>query len=192
MNNIGFAVSLTFPAAALLLMLTALVRHQRRTKEKDIDDVAPFFLPVNLSALAEFTSPAHERYLRDSDARSMQRKRVRVLIELTKRMFHNAGLLQDLGAGQRCHHNPLLMNLGEELIDTGVQVRLCALLILPRLYIGRTMLAMGPFAFPFRCSDVRKPVVSDLVPAYELLKIKAIHFAVLKSAGFLDILAQNL
>lgn len=198
MSNLSFALCLIPLAGVFSIFVFALVKHHRRKQVREVgfDEIIPFLTPTNLAPLLELTNSQNENYLRnhmsESALRVIQRRRVRLLIEITKRILRNTGLLQDLAASQLYSRNPLMAKLAEELIDVGATVRMYSMLALMRLYLRKAVLALGPFAFSTRLADFEKTVASDLVPAYERLKSKAAHFALLRSAASLEPLMQNL
>jgi len=198
MSNLSFALCILPFAGVISIFILALAKHHRRKQLREVgfDEVIPFLTPTNLATLLELTNPQNEKYLRSSVSKSefrvVQRRRVRLLIEITKRILRNTGLLQDLAASQLYSCNPLMAKLAEELIDVGATTRMYSLFALTRLYLRKVVLALGPFAFSTRLADFEKMVASDLVPAYECLKSKAAHFALLRSAALLEPLMQNL
>jgi hypothetical protein len=198
MSNLAFVFCFALLAGVPVVIVYALVTHHRRKQMREVafSEIIPLLMPANLPALLEMTNPYQENYLRGhltrSEFRRVQRRRIRVLIEITKRILSNTALVQDLGAGQLYTRNNLMAELGEELVDAGARVRMYALLVLLRLYGRKLTLALGPFAFSPEFADLQHAVSFDLVPAYQLLKNKAAEFTLLRSAGFVEPLLQNL
>src|SRR5579884_1444249 len=198
MSNFSFALCL-FPLVGVMgVFALALSKHHRRKqmREAGFDEVIPFLAPTHLCAMLEWTDPKNESYLRsrnrEPEFRAIQRRQLRLLIETTKRILRNSGLLQDLAAGQLYAENILLAKLAEELIEVGAKVRIYSLSVLMRLYWKKAVLALGPLAFSTQLADLEKTVSSSLVPTYQQLKSKIVDFTLLRSAGFVEQLIQNL
>lgn len=198
MSNVGFAFGILSLVGVLSLFFSELCKHHRRKQMRHVgfEEIIPLLLPVHVAALREWTDPRHETELRrqvnPAAFRSVQRRRIRILIEVTKRIVHNTALLQDIGASQFYGGNPLMVQLGEELVEAGIRVRAYALLLLLRLYHRKATLVLGPFAFPQEFATLQKTIISDLLPAYELFKSKAAGFTSLRSTGFVEPLLNNL
>src|SRR6202521_5933610 len=69
----------------------------RRFPKCDVDDVIPFLYPVDISLAESLLDPAAEfefRWkLQPPQFREVQRKRMRLFLELTRRMAHNSKVL---------------------------------------------------------------------------------------------------
>lgn len=198
MSNVAFAFGILSLLGVMSLFVGELCRHHRRKQMRNVgfEEIIPLLQPVHLEALREWTDPRHEMELRrHSNAgafRSAQRRRIRILIEVTKRILHNTALLQDIGASQLEGGNALMEQLGGELVEAGITVRCYALVFLLRLYGRRAALILGPFAFPQELAKLQNTILSDLLPSYEKLKSKAAWFTLLRGTGFAETLLNSL
>jgi hypothetical protein len=109
----------------------------RRFPKRDIDDVIPFLYPVDLSLAESLLDPAAEfefRWnLRPRQFREARRKRMRLYLELTRRMAHNATVLVAYADGEKNSQDPRRVSLASTLQDRAIEVRLYAMLTKFRL-----------------------------------------------------------
>lgn len=197
MSNLMFVILIGLSAGLLLLFLYAAVLNARRSRLSQIElvDLVPKFLPVDLQILNELVDPVEQRHLQETYGHQalvrISRERVRITMECLQRMSHNAALLQQLGYQQLNSGNQLLAELGQEMIDAGVHVRLYSLMALVVLQM-RHALRWLPLASAARCIDVNALVSANLLPAYEMLKDKTGNLTCLKFSGFHEALSQSL
>jgi len=104
----------------------------RRFPKRDVDDVIPFLYPVDISLAESLLDPAAEfefRWkLQPPQFREAQRKRMRLYLELTRRMSHNATVLVAYADAEKNSQDPRRVSLASTLQEKAVEVRLYALL----------------------------------------------------------------
>src|ERR1700688_1604840 len=104
----------------------------RRFPKRDVDDVIPFLYPVDLSLAESLLDPATEfefRWkLRPRQFREAQRKRMRLYLELTRRMAHNATVLVAYADAEKNSEDPQRASLASALQEKAIEVRLYALM----------------------------------------------------------------
>jgi hypothetical protein len=197
MSNFIFALWIGLAAVLLLLFFYAAFLHLRRKQSRQVElgELIPSFLPVDVEVLSEWIDPAQQRHLQETygkvELRRLQREHVQLTMECLRRMTHNAALLQQLGYHQLRSGNQLISSLAQEMIDAGVHVRLYASMGLVVLQV-RHWLRWLPLLSAAKCSDVQQIVSSSLLPAYAMLKDKADNLTCLKFANFHEALIQSL
>ena len=124
---IGFFLGI----AALLLLVGHLYRRIYRPRDRNIYDAIPFLLEVDCEELEKLLDPVSEQYLRsnlgEKKFRKAQQKRMQLLLELARRMNHNAAILLELGhhdreKGWRSKEEEW-QALGEELVKASLEFR---------------------------------------------------------------------
>ena len=77
----------------------------RRFPDRDLDDVIPFLYPVDLSLAESLLDPAADFEFRwklgQRQFRAAQRKRLRLYLELVRRMSHNSKVLVEYAVVQK-------------------------------------------------------------------------------------------
>jgi hypothetical protein len=108
-----------------------------RFPKRDVDDVIPFLYPVDISLAEALLDPAAEfefRWkLRPRQFRETQGKRMRLYLELTRRMAHNATVLVKYADAEKNSQDPRRISLASALQEKAIEVRLYALLTKFRL-----------------------------------------------------------
>jgi hypothetical protein len=111
-----------------------------RFPKRDVDDVIPFLYPVDISLAESLLDPAAEFGFRwklsPSQFREMQRKRMRLYLELTRRMAHNSRVLVEYADAEKRSHDPRRVSLASALQERAIEVRLYSLLIGIKLRLG--------------------------------------------------------
>jgi hypothetical protein len=188
---IGLSVGLLF----LLLYSAFLNTRKRHSRNVELGDLIPSFLPVNVEVLQQAISPAQQRYLQETYGQEellrIYRQQLALTIDCLRRMTHNAALLQQLGYSQLHSGNQLIASLAQEMIDAGVHVRLYSFMSLIVLHL-RHWLRWIPMVASSRSSEVQQLLSAALIPAYSQLKDKADNLTCLKFSSFHDALAQSL
>jgi hypothetical protein len=167
----------------------------RRFPKRDVDDVIPFLYPVNISLAESLLDPASEfefRWkLRPRQFREAQRKRMRLYLELTRRMAHNATVLIAYADAEKNSHDPRRVSLASTLQEKAVEVRLYALLtrfkLRIRLLLRSDLLTVTPVL-----SHLRTACEIDGLQTYAALKIAAAAAFVQLPPDELDTLTRNL
>jgi hypothetical protein len=197
MSNSMIAIWIGLSAGLLLLFLYAAFLNARRRQSRNVEigDLMPSFLPVDVDVLKQLINPAQQRYLQETYGREellrIYRQQLRLTIECLRRMTHNAALLQQLGYSQLHSGNQLICSLAQEMIDAGVHVRLYTFMGLIVLHV-RSSLSWIPMVAAARSADVQHLVSSSVIPAYNMLKDKADNLTCLKFSSFHDALAHSL
>ena len=104
-----------------------------RFPKRDVDDVIPFLYPVDISLAESLLDPAAEFEYRwklsPSQFRAAQRKRMRMYLELTRRMAHNSRVLVEYADAEKNSPDPQRVSLASALQEKAIEVRLYSLLI---------------------------------------------------------------
>jgi hypothetical protein len=116
--------------SCIYMLRCAWSRFPRR--DVDVDDVIPFLYPVDLSLAESLLDPAAEFEFRwklsPPQFREAQRKRMRLYLELTRRMAHNSRVLVEYADAEKHNPDPRRAGLASVLQDKAIEVRLYALL----------------------------------------------------------------
>jgi hypothetical protein len=101
-------------------------------RDVDADDVIPFLYPVDISLAESLLDPATDfefRWsLRPPQFREARRKRMRLYLELTRRMAHNATVLVQYADAENNSCDPRRVGLASTLQQKAVEVRIYSLL----------------------------------------------------------------
>jgi hypothetical protein len=110
-----------------------------RFPKRDVDDVIPFLYPVDIALAESLLDPAAEFEYRwklsPRQFREAQRKRMRLYLEVTRRMAHNSKVLVEYADAEKNNPDPSRANLASSLQEKAIEVRLYALLTGMRLRI---------------------------------------------------------
>ncbi len=116
--------------SCIYMLRCAWMRFPRR--DVDADDVIPFLYPVDVSLAESILDPVAEFEFRwrlsPRQFREAQRKRMRLYLELTRRMAHNSRVLVEYADVEKNHPDPRRATLAMTLQEKAVEVRLYALL----------------------------------------------------------------
>ena len=116
--------------ACIYMLRCAWSRFPRR--DVDADDVIPFLYPVDISLAESILDPAAEFECRwklgPRRFREAQRKRMRLYLELTRRMAHNARVLVEYADAEKHSPDPRRVSLASALQEKAIGVRLYSLL----------------------------------------------------------------
>jgi len=113
---------------------TCCVAHGRAFPRRDVDadDVIPFLYPVDISLAESILDPAAEFECRwrlgPRRFREAQRKRMRLYLELTRRMAHNARSSWNTPTRKKHSPDPRRVSLASALQENAIGVRLYSLL----------------------------------------------------------------
>lgn len=95
--------------------------------------------PVDLEAFRNLTDPEEEEFLRENlpttAFRAIQRQRMRAAIEYVGGVFHNAGVLLQLGQAARRSPDARVAEAGRNLMDEAVRLRLYSVLATCKLCV---------------------------------------------------------
>jgi hypothetical protein len=110
-----------------------MLRHAwSRFPKRDVDDVIPFLYHVDISLAESLLDPAAEFQYRwqltPRQFRAAQRKRMRLYLELTRRMSHNSKVLVEYADAEKNSPDPRRCELAAELQQKAVEVRLYSLM----------------------------------------------------------------
>src|SRR5580658_9557724 len=96
----------------------------RRFPHRDVDDVIPFLYPVDISLAEALLDPAAEFEYRwklsPAQFRAAQRKRMRMYLELTRRMAHNSRVLVEYADAEKNSPDPQRVSLASALQEKAV------------------------------------------------------------------------
>jgi hypothetical protein len=109
-----------------------LQRAWSRFPERDVDDVIPFLYPVDISLAESLLDPAadfeYRWKLSPRQFREAQRKRMRLYLELTRRMAHNSRVLVEYADAEKRSSDPRRVSLASTLQERAIEVRLYSLM----------------------------------------------------------------
>ncbi|MGA2413219.1 MAG: hypothetical protein ABSF59_02160 [Candidatus Sulfotelmatobacter sp.] len=161
-------------ASCVYMLRCAWGRFPKR--DVDADDVIPFLYPVDISLAESLLDPAAEfesRWkLRPPQFREAQRKRMRLFLELTRRMAHNAAVLVEYAHAEKNSHDPRRASLASTLLERAIDVRLYALLTRCKLRF-RLLVRSEILAPNAELSGLRTAGEIDGLQTYNALKAAA-------------------
>jgi hypothetical protein len=162
---------------------------------RDLDDVVPFLYPVNLALAESLLDPAADLSMRWSLSpgayREEQRRRMRLYLELVRRMAHNSVVLVEFG--NAICDKQLPAGVASELQQAAIKVRLYSGFARFRLQ-SRLLLpldALGMIPAP-GLAPLRKAADLDGPRAYNQLKAAAAAAFVQLHPSELEALTRNL
>ncbi len=101
-------------------------------RDVNADDVIPFLYPVDITLAESLLDPAKEFEFRwkmgPPQFREAQRKRMRLYLEVTRRMAHNAAVLVQFADAEKNSGDPRRAGLASAVQEKAVEVRLYSLL----------------------------------------------------------------
>lgn len=178
--------------ACIYLLYHAWTRFPRR----DIDDVVHFLYPVDLALAESLLDPAADFALRwnlsPRDYREAQRRRMRLYLELVRRMAHNSVVLVEFGNAVSLDGAVTAGSSSDLLQEAAIKVRLYSGCARVRLRL-RLLLpnALGNMATP-KLARLRKIAALDGLEAYGELKTAATEAFVQLHPSELEALSRNL
>ncbi len=160
--------------SCIYMLRCAWTRFPRR--DVDADDVIPFLYPVDISLAESLLDPAAEfefRWRLGKPAfREAQRKRMRLYLEVIRRMSHNSRVLVEYANAEKNNPDPTRASRASILQEKAIEVRLYALL---------TALKLRFFLLLRSELLTSKPVLADLRIAGEIDGLQT--YAALKTAA---------
>lgn len=164
-----------------------------RFPKRDVDDVIPFLYPVDIPLAEALLDPAAEFEFRwkmsRPQFRAAQRKRMRLYLELTRRMAHNATVLVRYADAEKKSDDPWRVSLAVELQEKAVEVRLYSLVTRVKLHFW---LAARADLVGAAVAHLRTVAELDGIQAYSALKSAAAAAFVKLPAEELDSLTRSL
>jgi hypothetical protein len=164
-------------------------------RDVDADDVIPFLYPVDLSLAESLLDPAAEfefRWkLRPPQFREARRKRMRLYLELTRRMAHNATVLVDYADAEKNCCDPRRVSRASALLDKAVEVRLYSLMTGIKLRFWLLLRSEFLISTPV-LARMRTTVDIDGLQTYGALRTAAAAAFVQLPPDELDSLTRNL
>jgi hypothetical protein len=166
-----------------------------RFPKRDVDDVIPFLYPVDLALAESLLDPATEFQYRwrlsPRQFRTAQRKRMRVYLELTRRMAHNSKVLVEYFEEEKNLPDPQRASVASALQEKAVAVRLYVLLTRARLLVWLFFRSATLVTMP-ALPDLRTACEIDGLQTYTALKSAATAAFVRLAPEEMDLLARNL
>ncbi len=163
-------------------------------RDVDVDDVIPFLYPVDISLAESLLDPATEiefRWKLGPQFRETQRKRMRLFLELTRRMAHNSKVLVKYAASEESHQDPRRAALASALQEKAIEVRLYSLVTGIKLRFWLLLRADILNAAPV-LAHLRTAGEIDGLQTYSALKVAAAAAFVQLPPDELDSLTRNL
>jgi hypothetical protein len=179
--------------SCIYMLRCAWTRFPRR--DVDADDVIPFLYPVDISLAESILDPVTEFEFRwrlsPRQFREAQRKRMRLYLELTRRMAHNSRVLVEYADAEKNSPDPRRASAAVALQERAIDVRLYALLTGMKL---RTWLLLRSdiMATLPALRDLRTTGEIDGLQTYHALKTAATAAFVRLAPDELDSLTRNL
>lgn len=190
--------------ACIYMLRCAWTRFPRR----NLDDIVHFLHPVDLSLVDSLLDPAADFALRWNSTprafREAQRQRMRLYLELVRRMSHNSRVLIEFGNAimrRECpdENQPLAQPrnqraaLASELQQAAISIRLYSLLVLVKLHfrLWFPLDALGIVPAP-KLAQLRKAGDVDGPKTYDDLKAAAAAAFVQFQPADLQTLTRNL
>jgi hypothetical protein len=177
--------------ACIYMLYRAWTRFPRR----DLDDVVPFLYPVDLSLAELLLDPAADLSLRWSLSprayRDEQRRRMRLYLELVRRMAHNSVVLVEFG--NAVCDGKLPAGVASELQQAAIKVRLYS--GFARFKLGaRLLFPLDAFGMIPAPGLARLRIAADLdgPKTYDQLKAAAAAAFVQLQPGEVEALTRNL
>src|ERR1700678_2005920 len=166
-----------------------------RFPKRDVDDVIPFLYPVDISLAESLLDPASEFEYRwnlsPRQFRAAQRKRMRLYLELTRRMAHNSRVLVEYADAEKNSPDPRRASLAVALQEKAIEVRLYALLAGIKLRLCLFLRSDILAALP-ALAHLRTTCDIDGLETYSALKTVATAAFVQLPPEELDSLTRNL
>jgi len=144
---------MTIPIVFVLLGLLALAVIVYLAKGHlysggDLENLSTQLRSVDVGAFCNLISASEQEYLRDHllprEFRNIHRERMGAAVEYVRCAAHNASILMRLGEAARQHSDPSVRAAGEKLLENGLQLRLYAFKVVPRLYLSMVFPKMAP------------------------------------------------
>jgi hypothetical protein len=151
-------------------------RAWSRFPSRDVDDVIPFLYPVDTSLAESLLDPAAEFEYRwklsPREFREAQRKRMRLYLELIRRMAHNSKVLVEYADAERKSADPQRVSIATTLQEKAIEVRLYSLLTSVKL---RVCLMPGPVLLARKSALAHLRTAGDIngLQTYNALKLAA-------------------
>jgi len=166
-----------------------------RFPRRDFDDVVHFLYPVDLALAESLLDPAAEFEFRwklsRQEFRQAQRKRMRLYLELVRRMSHNSKVLVEFGNAEANCHDPRSVELARALQQKAVEVRFYSVLTLVKLSVWMWF-APNDHGHSATMPRLRKAGDLDGLQSYHALKVAAAAAFLHLGPGELEMLTQNL
>jgi hypothetical protein len=179
--------------SCIYMLRCAWSRFPRR--DVDVDDVIPFLYPVDIALAESLLDPAAEFGFRwrlgPARFREAQRKRMRLYLELTRRMSHNAKVLVQFADAEKNSGDPHRASLASILQERAVEVRLYSALTVIKLRFWLLLRADILNAMP-ALANLRTAGEIDGLQTYGALKTAAAAAFVQLPPEELDSLTRNL
>jgi hypothetical protein len=194
-----FSIIFTWLAVAwgtvscIYMLYCAWSRFPRR--DVDVDDVVPFLYPVDISLAESLLDPATEFEFRwklgPVEFRKAQRKRMRLFLEIVRRMSHNATVLIRYADAEKNSPDPRRARLASTMQERAVEVRLYALLA--RIRLRFWLLLRSDMLMPKQVlARLRTAGEIDGLQTYSALKVAAAEVFVQLPVDALDSLTRSL
>ena len=166
-----------------------------RFPKRDVDDVVPFLYPVDIALAESLLDPAAEFEFRwklgPQEFREAQRKRMRLYLEVTRRMAHNSKVLVRFADAEKHSPDPRRVSLASSLQQKAIEVRLYALLTRIRLRFW-LLFRSDILSFMPVLAHLRTAGDIDGLQTYNALKIAAAAAFVQLPPEELDSLTRSL
>ncbi len=166
-----------------------------RFPKRDVDDVIPFLYPVDLALAESLLDPATEFQYRwklsPQQFRAAQRKRMRLYLELSRRMAHNSKVLVEYAEAEKNNPDPRRASVASTVQEQAVAVRLYVLLTRVRLLVWLFFRSATLVTMP-ALPHLRTVCEIDGLQTYSALKSAATAAFIRLAPEEMDSLTRNL
>ena len=125
--------------ALLALGFLFSVAMDRACASEVLENPVEHIRAADVEAFRNLVDPEKEKVLRadlpPTEFRRIQRERLRAAVCCDSCAAHNAAILLRLADAVRCSPDPATAEAAEKVVDNAVRLRLCAIEVIPRLYI---------------------------------------------------------
>jgi len=133
-----FTLILVFVAFLALGFFVRQTKGRALTAEV-LENLAEHIRAADVEVFRNLVDPEKEKSLRTNlpptEFRRVQRERLRAAVDCVSCVAHNAAILLRLADAGRCSPDPATAEAAEKVVDNAIRLRLCAIQIIPRLYL---------------------------------------------------------
>jgi hypothetical protein len=134
-------IPIIFAAVGLLaLFLILYLARGLRAPGGDLDKLTAQLRPIDVNAFRNLIDEREEQFLRErlpaAEFRSIHRERMLAAVDYVWCAAKNTSILIRLGEAAKQSPDPTIVAAAEKLIENALRLRLYALQMVPRLYLG--------------------------------------------------------
>ncbi|MBV9181347.1 MAG: hypothetical protein JO356_08540 [Acidobacteria bacterium] len=147
------------------MVLVIYLSSDQQARENNLDDLVAQLRSVDVDAFRNLIDPREEQFLREhlpgKEFRRIHRARMLAAVAYVWGAARNAGLLMRLADAAKLDVDPVVATAAENLLENAVHVRLYALRVIPRMYLGMLLPALdgAPHAIAESYDNMTRQVV---------------------------------